>query len=312
MNIINEEINKKKKQGSKKILFCGNCGKNGHIYKNCTEPITSYGIIDIKIDDIANNDLDYLEKKVNSSTIIPETHGVHNNKNINKFIYYKNKIKFLLIRRKHTLGYIEFVRGHYKIENIDGIIYLFKQMIKEEIENIGKYTFDELWKSLWGKNVSYRDNEFKQSKEKFNKLKNGASDFLNLDFYVNNVKPQWKTAEWGFPKGRRNFQETDMECATREFTEETGLTKPNKIAYNLAPLSEIFIGTNGVRYKHVYYLCFFNTNVNINNVQSDEIGDIGWYSYNDTINKIRPYHTKRIKIITKLYLYIMNILVDKN
>ena len=28
--------------------------------------------------------------------------------------------------------------------------------------------------------------------------------------------------EWGFPKGRRNFQEKDIVCGIREFEEETG------------------------------------------------------------------------------------------
>ena len=31
------------------------------------------------------------------------------------------------------------------------------------------------------------------------------------------------TPEWGFPKGRRTPYETDLQCAVREFQEETGL-----------------------------------------------------------------------------------------
>ena len=39
-----------------------------------------------------------------------------------------NMIKFLLVRRKHSLGYTEFIRGNYRKDNIDGIIYLFQQI----------------------------------------------------------------------------------------------------------------------------------------------------------------------------------------
>ena len=31
--------------------------------------------------------------------------------------------------------------------------------------------------------------------------------------------------EWEFPKGRRNYMETDIKCALREFQEETGISK---------------------------------------------------------------------------------------
>ena len=41
---------KKKKANIKKSLYCGNCGKGGHLYRNCTEPITSFGLVNVKID----------------------------------------------------------------------------------------------------------------------------------------------------------------------------------------------------------------------------------------------------------------------
>ena len=34
LNYINNQIN-----------YCSNCGKSGHIYKNCKNPIISYGIM---------------------------------------------------------------------------------------------------------------------------------------------------------------------------------------------------------------------------------------------------------------------------
>ena len=35
----------------------------------------------------------------------------------------------------------------------------------------------------------------------------------------------WLEPEWGYPKGRRNYQEKDLHCALREFEEETGYPK---------------------------------------------------------------------------------------
>ena len=35
----------------KKKIYCSNCGRYGHKYVKCNEPITSLGIIALKIDD---------------------------------------------------------------------------------------------------------------------------------------------------------------------------------------------------------------------------------------------------------------------
>ena len=35
---------------------------------------------------------------------------------------------------------------------------------------------------------------------------------------------KWTEPEWGFPKGRREYHETDVDCSKREFQEETGIS----------------------------------------------------------------------------------------
>ena len=37
-----------KKPTSRNKIYCGNCGEAGHIYRNCRQPITSFGIILLK------------------------------------------------------------------------------------------------------------------------------------------------------------------------------------------------------------------------------------------------------------------------
>jgi ADP-ribose pyrophosphatase YjhB (NUDIX family) len=50
------------------------------------------------------------------------------------------------------------------------------------------------------------------------------NDLINLNQLIDesNKYDVWSEPEWGFPKGRRNYQEKDYECAVREFCEETG------------------------------------------------------------------------------------------
>jgi 8-oxo-dGTP pyrophosphatase MutT (NUDIX family) len=319
---INETIIYKKK---KKRHYCSNCGKYGHIFKKCKEPITSIGIICIKMDE-GNTKLidDHFKKIINNDVKNINILNI-NNKNYNNFKFinkFKEKIKFLFIRRKHTLSYIEFIRGRYDIDNSEHLISLFELMTPYEINKIKIYDFKELWCKLWKKTSCSKiyEKEYELSKKKFKKLKsiNYNSSNVNLDFLTTNIKPKFSTPEWGFPKGRRNYHEKNVECAKREFYEETSYSSND---YNLldkiTPINEIFNGTNGILYKHSYYIGIDITNKDAvidqeNNHQVDEIGDIDWLTYDEAIKIIRPYHSEKKKLLNEIYLFFVNIILNSD
>lgn len=300
---------------NKKEQYCVNCGCMGHISKLCDQPITSYGLIFLPIDiDIG------LKLKIfsNMKNIDRNETGIWINKpsDIELFCKYKNEIKFLLIRRKHTLGFTEFIRGRYDVKSIEGIKQLFKQMTIEEIEKIEKMTFEKLWVDTYGNAKIRNVSDYMSSKDKFNQLKEKTVN--GLEFYTGLKKTEklWEEPEWGFPKGRRNFKEPDKMCASREFMEETYLSGTDFIVIpDLEPISEIFTGTDGKEYKHVYYFATSSTdsfpelNIHQNN---HEIGDIGYFSYEEAMSKIRIYHTTRLQIITQVHVWFMNSLLNIN
>jgi 8-oxo-dGTP pyrophosphatase MutT (NUDIX family) len=305
----------------KKVSFCTNCGKLNHEYKECRDPVTSYGIILINFEnELSNFKKDFLELIKSGNKFELDEYGIKVNsyKDIEKFSKYSNLINFLMIQRKHTLGYIEFIRGRYNIDNIDGIVYLFQQMTPQEIELIAKYDFDKLWNDFWGNSQPTHQNshnEYEKAKEKFNILKN-EEDELSLSFYVNNVRPAWNQSEWGFPKGRRNKQEENLTCAKREFEEESDLHDGEYIILeNINPVIEDFIGTNGVKYRHIYFLALNNKDINTikvnhdNEHQHSEVGDIKFFNYEDGIKIIRPYHTAKKKVLTMVYMFIIEIII---
>ena len=118
--------------------YCNNCGNYGHLYKNCRHPILSYGII----------------------------------------LYYKDgdEIKIILVERKDTLSYIEFLRGKYSsITKLDYLELLFSRFSKTEQLRLVNNDFDKLWTDLWIDtstiNTKIRK-EYNKSKKNFNKLKN--------------------------------------------------------------------------------------------------------------------------------------------
>ena len=109
--------NYKKNFIRKKRLYCSNCGKYGHKYIKCNEPITSIGIIAIKLHD--NNDyfkFISLFKDVNNYNVIKANTISYNL--LLEVEKWKDKIEFLMIRRKKTLGYLEFMRGRYEINDL--------------------------------------------------------------------------------------------------------------------------------------------------------------------------------------------------
>jgi 8-oxo-dGTP pyrophosphatase MutT (NUDIX family) len=298
------------------------------INKHTSDPITSWGIILVNLNNIElNTDLQHKTINMNMyvNNISPQTYK--DLENLGKII---NGIKFLLIERKNSLGYIDFIRGKYKIDNIDQINYLFQQMNDEEIKRIGKHDFTYLWNNLWNENIDdkedgdYKDDkddkeekeeskkykkEYLYAKNKFETLKSSDNLEINLDFYVKNVKPLYKINEWGFPKGRKNRNETSLECAKREFFEETNIDSSKiKVIEDIEPICENLVGTNGVKYRHIYYIAEINTN-QIVKPNNNEIGNIGYFLYNDAIQLLREYHIEKRDILTKIYMYYVEILL---
>ena len=205
----------------------------------------------------------------------------------------------LMIRRRFTLGYSEFIRGKYELTE-KSVLHLFNQMIPEEIEAIRTNDFDTLWVNLWN---NEKNNEYAQSKIKFEKVKENNNCDYNIDNIMKMIVLSFTEPEWGFPKGRRDKSESTLHCAIREFCEETNLKKDNiDVLHNIEPLAENFVGTNGVNYRHIYYLAILHSNVEVgtNLITSSnfrEIGNIGLYDYNTSLSKIRTYHQERKQIL---------------
>jgi 8-oxo-dGTP pyrophosphatase MutT (NUDIX family) len=290
----------------KKNYYCTNCNKKGHTYKKCNNPIISNGIICLKIDLNISIDYKQLSDYINThfnSKIYME------NINIDKDTVNKN-IKFLLIQRKNSLGYLEFMRGRY--DDNKKLAYLLEQMTQIEIDDIINREFDDLWNELWDINNIRNKNHYKEytiSKQKFYELR--------LDSITNNIikntKPLYNFNEWGFPKGRRELYESDLICAMRELEEETFLKENDYIVLeNCKKIKEYLTGTNGINYLHNYFIALTTTVPDPNQMPSTaptqtppapnkEIGDIKYCDYNECIELVRPYHLNKLKIVYVVY-----------
>lgn len=344
----------------RKKKLCANCGRHGHEFRSCSEPITSFGIINIKIINDINESLLIKDKFSTKKNVLykiisrkypeikclisdniklsenqPEFYKLDNKsipfdneEHLHKFFYYKNKILFQMVSRRFSLGFIEFIRGKYDVSDAKTIINLFEQMYEDEIKYIKKNPYDNILYYFLNRNNETKEvvlnkiyegkysSEYCEAKIKFNILSGKNTDDMNipwnLSFYTKYIKPKWKKHEWGFPKGRRDKKaEENISCARREFEEETGHKKNDYYVLNkIEPIEEKLIGTNGVNYKHIYYLSMSENSENfINDYDMYEIGDIKWFTYDEAISYIRPYHTEKKKILTRIYLFLLNYLI---
>jgi 8-oxo-dGTP pyrophosphatase MutT (NUDIX family) len=260
--------------------ICINCGMSGHIAIKCNEPPTSFGVICVKKQ--------------------PD-----------------NTFKFLMVRRKDSLSYIEFLKGTYSLSRIDYIRKMFEYMSAYEKFKIATYSFEQLWFDLWGDMGTTRFQIKKLYNEayiKFSKfvigyfLKLHSSDdkiYVSLQTILNETPDLHQEQEWEFPKGRRHLNEPDVDCAIRELYEETNVQLDRSNILIKKPFEEIYIGTNGNRYKNVYYLARVPDHIDHhldleNKKQIAEISKIDWYTLPGIMNILRANYVERKELAKRV------------
>ena len=193
-------------------------------------------------------------------------------------------------------------------------------MTYTEIYKIKNYCFETLWCMLWVNNINYnftKHADYIKAKNKFLDIKKGyfikRKLFMNLDKLLKSKSIYWDETEWGLPKGKRNPKEKDIDTAKREFSEETNINKKNIIILqNYEPLIEEYIGSDNIKYKHIYYIAKLTNNkinVGLNNRnfnQISEISDVKFMTLNTAFKKIRNYYTKKKEILKNIEYKIKN------
>jgi len=245
------------------VMFCNNCGGKGHLFRTCKDPILSCGLILI--------DKPTLPVNVDTTSV-------------------------LMVRRKDSLSFAEFMRGKYDVNDEAYIGRLFSNMTLVEQATIVSNPFDTVWKQLWGDDKSSAD--YLISKEKFELLDKTR---IMVNYLSTYIEP-----EWGFPKGKRVRGESDLDCAIREFTEETNIPRDSYVVMKNIVFEETFMGLNNIRYRHVYFLAVLknpelvNLNQKFTTMQRREISAVAWKTFNECEALIRPHHSERHTMLNQI------------
>lgn len=270
------------------LLFCYNCYNTGHISKKCPHTVLSYGIICFRASKFSHDH------------------------------------EFLMVERKYSFAFVDFLMGKYDLLKPHYLQTLFNRMtLLERCLLASNYTFKKLWHKVW--NIKdYKKSiqkEFCKSSIKFYILRNGFisvtdNKFYSIETLIQNSTSGYKTPQWYFPKGKRSNEfEKPMDCAIREFKEETNLEiNKCKLIKNIC-FEEEHVANN--LFKKKYKVCFFlaeyindehnNDRENHSKTQfidsNNEIGNIEWLNFNECLLKFRKYEKEKIELMEKIKLY---------
>lgn len=259
----------------KSKIICKNCGKRGHHIRDCISPRCSYGII--------------LYKKKKTSN------------------------ELLMIRRRHTLGFVQFIRGQYIYSNIEYIMTLFNVMTNIEVDLIQTKDFNFLWDFLWYNTTSQSSrmiNNMKSASKKYKSLKSGKLiPGIDIEYFISNRHTNYTEQEWGFPKGKRNNYESDLDAAKREFLEESGIDIGD-IDIKKKTFVENYTSYDGVDYRNIYYLAECKKKTVPLTISEDkieqitEISALKFIDINMCSSYVRNYSKAKKKIINSVKSYL--------
>lgn len=210
--------------------------------------------------------------------------------------------QILLVNKRVSYAYYDFVRGKYR-SDADSLIRLLSNMTVDEKVCILGFDFVAIWHRIWMDLIPKNVNFFTlKAKFETNFIRDGGKRLKNLIAQSKSIRTIWE-----IPKGRKEHNESELNCAIREFEEETGI---NKKKYSLLLPGHRYqtIIDNGVKYVSKYYIAkagqYVEPTIKILNGQVGEILDARWMN----INEVRVIdQTKRLENVIKPILkYVKN------
>lgn len=216
------------------------------------------------------------------------------------------QIYYLLVRRRNSYAYVDLVCGRYNCHNNEYIIKLCLQLTAEERVSLQHAPFLSIWRQLWV-HIDSASSNYQFAESKFNTLKHPPNKYsLPLRSILRRLPCVWADPEWGFPKGKPEYNEGKLACALREMKEETNLTEDDLLSVASEPVVETLVGTNGLNYTNYYFIGQVKHPHGArldksNNIQSQEIGDLGWFTYEDAIKKFRSYEESKMRTLRMIH-----------
>lgn len=187
-----------------------------------------------------------------------------------------------MVRKRYTYAFREFISGWYN--STASIVRLLNQMTIDEKLDIMSMNFQQMWYRVYLDSPDMaRTNTYFVCKNKFENMffEDGG---VRIRALIN--RSANSDRHWEIPKGRRHgTNESDLQCAIREFEEETGIEKKH---YRVLPrfVRHYNFADGGIRYHNKYYLAITFSAIDPRvqfglREQTRELVDIRWMSIED-------------------------------
>ena len=207
-------------------------------------------------------------------------------------------LEYLLVQRKTTMAYSEFIQGHYMNRGRDYIIKLLEGMTEDEQRTVLDSPFEALCQTYWMHSYRRSDADCKRAKKAYVSLLDHGG-IVELLGCAAACLPE---REFGFCKGRRNnSSESEVDCALRELSEESGIDVAHVEVLDGKWAQETFDGGNGVNYYHKYFLARLRDGVDVPGRKIPapgshayrEIASIEWFAADAVADKFCGWETRR-------------------
>lgn len=258
-----------------------------------------------------------------------------------------NEIEIILVKKRYTYYFFSFVMGHFSIRDTKYIRYLFDNMSFAEKIDIISMQYSQMWYRIWLNNPEKYFNitdVYKMSKFSMSPIENRFSNAEIYKLYfdgkvkfeknfledkgkrLRNLIQNSSDSEvlWEIPKGgkKRGLQpngkyETDVDCAIREFSEETSIkSNKYKILYDINPIIISHVDNDTI-YKTIYYVAKLKNSddyaphIDFRNFdQITEIEQIKWVSLAEVkFFNLSPVMHKRL---TDLFISVVKLFKKHN
>lgn len=189
----------------------------------------------------------------------------------------QNRMEILLVCKRITYAYNLFVHGRYNSGSTHELLRLFSNMTLDEKLDILSLNFMQIWYRIWLN--STHASTFFSAKNKFETTfaVDGGVRLRKLIAKSGSINRIWE-----IPKGRKKkSSEPDINCAVREFQEETGMSLSNYKLFPWARRSYSYVDGK-TKYTNTYFIGYApHADAKINFSLGDqvaELSDIQWMS----------------------------------
>jgi 8-oxo-dGTP pyrophosphatase MutT (NUDIX family) len=188
-----------------------------------------------------------------------------------------NRFKFIVVKRRNTYEFIDFVCGRYRQNDETRLSEMFANMTQLERTHIAYLPYSALWKIVSlgrGERPAYGRQSFRTLRR---------SPLFRRLIGIRECK---KDFDWDFPKGRRETSETELDAAKRELAEEAGCRDITWL--DAPPLTYSFIGTDKRAYCYKYFFAYCNDGDRVfvdstDPIQSFEVVAVSWMNIDELV-----------------------------